>query len=397
MFQYHLFLNLFNINEVAEVSLGILVWILFVAIIIISLETLDLPLKIKLKIKVLIYSTTLVSFISLFYTQVPEANINIILIAFHRSSILITQLFFALLALIIITRIKDLSIFILLSLLLLIHIGLIVISIPFYVLKLMQLFLVQKTSLPDKIYILSLFLLILYVGICGCILFFSSYPLGRGTNLVVLILAILVLVFIPSIGSKMSTNKFWKSFNLKFFSIILLIIGLILKLNIYVISRPVNDDFFEIQNWVRFNTPVYTKLFIPLDDKYFGWTSFSLRANSGQPRTWLHYAILYSRSTSNIEYGRNLVDKFGVDLDGYLQNPFSSINRDMGKKILSEITINYEKLQISEIMEIVNNLGYDFLIVRNNYKLDPCFQSVFKNKSYVIYKSQNNCKLKMNN
>ncbi|MFS8130748.1 MAG: hypothetical protein ACMG57_02095 [Candidatus Dojkabacteria bacterium] len=177
----------------------------------------------------------------------------------------------------------------------------------------------------------------------------------------------------------------------KFVAIILIILGVLNFGQIFSFSRGysakgslyyVDQDFINLQEWMRDNTPVTSLFLSPLniDD-----------VMSGNIRVISERNILFGKS----EMWMDIIDYQGYKpLIGILDDishgkATEAIQEiDGGKFFYDVLTESYIKLTADDVLRLKEKYGLDYFIVEAKYKYEE-FQEVYANDEYRVYKLPN--------
>jgi hypothetical protein len=400
LFQVHLFVDLIDSTSMNELAPIILHWLAMFCTLIIVVQRLKPKIEIMSGLESILHIIFCTSIIACFYSQLNGINSTLILMAFHRLSILIPYFFILLLPIFFNgTLRRNYTELFLMGTVLMIHIigigkittvlSLIICltSIYVYSKKLGDISIGQ--SILGKLIVISE--IIFLFNIC----FWVTYQhLPRIIFLVLLLVSIFFYLSFDHIlqhTMKMKNNLLVPYVTTLL--IVLSVLGLLTKskVNYELISQKSNviDTYYQLAKWAKQNTSSSSVFFLPPDNDLFGWESFSERASVGKPMDWLHYSILYSRSPVQFIEGARKASLFGVDVQNFENQDKSITNITRGNILLNQIQMNYKNLSDEDLRIVTKNLTASYIVIENR-KIDTRdFMLVYKVNNYRIYRFLN--------
>ena len=396
LFQVHLFVDLFNVEKMRELIPAFLHWSAIFCTVIIILQSLKKQDDIFVRLEYALHFIFVVSIISCAYSQINNSNSTLILLAFHRLSILVPYIFILLLPIFFEgTFGKKRFQYILIITVMAIHIigigrltdvisfTVCLVSIYAYLKNLSSIKL--NSHLLSRVSLFSEIVFVFYLCLLSLYLYLPIRIFLVAVAFLVLIyfLSNTILNWFSEFSLRIMTRNFTRLF------IILSFIGLVnitrTQYNFENSKLSSISKNYSLEIWAKENTKPDSVFFLPPNNESFGWESFSERASVGKPMDWLHYSILYSRDQAQFIEGANKAELFGVDVQNILQNKKSEIGIALGNQIINDIYTNYRNTTDDKLVEIANELKASYLITEDRKIDSSSVILVYENQPYRIY------------
>lgn len=397
LFQVHLFVDLFNSVSMKELAPSILHWLAIFCTLIIVIQKLKQKIGMFSELENILHIIFVVSIVACVYSQFSSTDSTLILLAFHRLSILIPYFFILLLPFYFNGILQKNQIeFSLISAILMIHIigigrftsaiSLIVCLVSIYIYSKKFVFLTSKQNIMQQIIMLSEMIFLLYI----C--FLSTYQ-NLSKSMFIVLLAVSIISYFLFDNILQYILKYSFNLSVRYIAVTLIVLstlGLLnkSKTNYELISQKsaVIDTYYQMAEWAKQNTDPSSVFFLPPDNDFFGWESFSERASVGKPMDWLHYSILYSRNQIQFNDGARKASLFGVDVQKFEIQDKSITNISLGNIILNQIDMNYKNLNDKDLKIVTNTLNASYIITENRKIEIKEFKLVYKVDNHRIYR-----------
>ncbi len=395
LFQVHLFINLLDLGYLKDAAPIIIQWAAFFSSCIMIVRKLKEKMQVLNALENVLHLIFVISIFACLYSQIENPSSTIILMAFHRLSIFIPYIFLILMPLLISGELRNhkLAAISSIAILLIQVIGYVRMSVVTS-LVICILFLLShlrgylnfhsEPSYLRKSILFGEFFFITFI----CLVMFYLYLPHNLLPFIIFMCIPTVLIFNKISGGLNKRFHNRMKYILVSAAVIISILGVInlSKSRIEIIKGNASEmnAYYQMETWAQKNTPADATFFLPLDNDYFGWESFSQRASIGKPLDWLHYSVLYSRDQIQFEKGVSKALLFDVDVKDILTHKKS--NLILGEMILKNIGENYNKFSDKEVINIARDLEVSYLITKDRALNQQNLNLVYRADRYRIYK-----------
>jgi hypothetical protein len=395
LFQVHLFVDLLDLAYLKDAAPVIIHWAALFSTCMMIVRKLKEEIQVLNSLENVLHLIFVISILACLYSQVDTPNSTLILMAFHRLSILIPYVFLILIPLLLSGELRKHNLAMTSSVaILIIHvIGYrritAVISLVICILFLLTYLRGDLNFRSEPSYVRKFTLLVEFILITFAILI--MFYLYTPKHLLPFIIFICISVFFIYREISEGLNRHLNN-RIKILLVSAAIMSSIFgvahlsKSRIEIINRNFSEinAYYQMETWAQKNTPTDAIFFLPLDNDYFGWESFSQRASIGKPLDWLHYSILYSRDQIQFENGVSNALLFDVNIKEILTYKNSDLN--LGEVILKNIASNYDKFSDEKVIAIARKLETSYLITKDRALNERNLKLVYKINHYRIYK-----------